>query len=157
MIYQGRARYPVREIILHTSATPGHWHVGKTVEQMRDEIDAWHRGKGWRMIGYHRVFAPDGSMALGRSIYDIGAHVRERNRGTIGLCMIPSHTHNGIKEFQDYFTPAQRVAVRAYIAEVQALSGGAIRWVTGHNEYANKECPGFHVKDEEWLWAKVAA
>lgn len=41
MIYQGKAKYPVREVILHTAATAGTWWRGKTVEQMRDEIDEW--------------------------------------------------------------------------------------------------------------------
>lgn len=152
MIYQGKARFAVKEIILHTSATNGDWWKGKTVDQMRDAIREWHvEGNGWSDIGYHRVFAPDGSMALGRSIYRIGAHTMERNRGTIGICMIPVKTHKGVKTFETYFTPEQRRAVTAYIAEVQALSNGGIKWVTGHNDYAPKECPGFKVKTADWL------
>ena len=149
MIYQGSSSYAVQEVILHTSATKGGWGAGQTVEWMRDEIDAWHRARGWSMIGYHRVFAPDGSMANGRSIYKIGAHVKERNRGTVGLCMIPSNTHNGITRFEDYFTEAQRRAVKAYIADLRKLTD--IKWVTGHNDYAPKECPGFRVKSGDWL------
>ncbi len=149
MIYQGKASYPVHEVILHTSATPGAWQRGKTANQMRDEIDQWHRARGWRKIGYHRVFAPDGSIAIGRSLWKIGAHVKERNRGTIGICMIPSHDHHGITRFEDYFTEAQRVHVKAYITELRALTD--IKWVTGHNDYAPKECPGFKVRSEDWL------
>lgn len=158
MIYQGKARYAVKEIILHTSATSSQWWQGKTVDEMRDEIRRWHvEGNGWSDIGYHRVFAPDGSMALGRSLWRIGAHVMERNRGTIGICMIPSMAHDGIKTFDDYFTDAQRQAVKAYIEEVQRDFGG-IQWVTGHNDYAPKECPGFKVKTEDWLTrAAIAA
>lgn len=150
MIYQGRAGYPVQEVILHTSATPGGWHRGKTVEQMRDEIRRWHvDGNGWSDIGYQRIFAPDGKMALGRSLWRVGAHCKERNRGTVGICMIPVKTHHGITRFEDYFTEEQRHAVREYIAELCTLT--TIRWVTGHNDYAPKECPGFKVRTEDWL------
>lgn len=149
MIYQGKASYAVHEAILHTSATPGDWWKGKTVEHMRDEIDQWHRARGWRKVGYHRIFAPDGSIAVGRSLWEIGAHVKERNRGTVGLCMIPVRTHNGIRKFEDYFTEDQRKAVKAYLKELGDLTD--LKWVTGHNDYAPKECPGFKVRTEDWL------
>ena len=141
----------VREVILHTSATPGDWRKGKTVEQMRDESDRWHKGNGWKGIGYHRVIAPDGSMAVGRSLYDMGAHVAGHNAGTIGICLIPSATHNGITRFEDYFTDAQRASLKAYLVELQELAGGDIQKITGHNAYANKECPGFKVRSGDWL------
>jgi len=149
MIYQGKARYPVREVVLHTSATPGHWQKGKTVEDMVNEIRAWHTGKGWRDIGYHRVIAPNGDIGIGRSLYDIGAHVRERNRGTVGICLIPVNTHKGIKDFSDYFTGEQEVALKAYLKDLGKLTD--LKWVTGHNDYANKECPGFKVRTQDWL------
>lgn len=149
MIYQGKARYPVHEAIIHTSATPGHWHEGKSVEEIVAEIRSWHKAKGWRDIGYHRVIAPNGDIGIGRSLYDIGAHVRERNRGTIGICLIPVKTHNGIKTFDTYFTEAQRTSLKQYLEDLGSLTD--LKWVTGHNDYANKECPGFKVKTENWL------
>lgn len=149
MIFQGKARYPVTEVILHTSATPGSWQEGKTADQMRDEFRRWHRAKGWRDIGYHRVFAPDGSMARGRSLWQIGAHVMGHNRGTIGLCMVPVKTIEKMGAFEDFYTPAQREAVKAYIQEIVAIAGPVK--VTGHNDYTDmKLCPGFKVKSEDW-------
>lgn len=148
MILQA-GRYPVKEVCLHTAATPGDWWKGKTTAQMRDEIRRWHLALGWRDIGYHRVIGPDGVIEIGRSIYDIGAGVAGHNRGVVHLCMIPVNTHAGIKEFADYFTKAQGEAVRGYIAELRKLT--PIEKVTGHNQYAAKECPGFWVKSEVWL------
>ena len=149
MIYQ-EGKYPVHEVILHTSATPGNWHTGKSVQDMVDAIRRWHVvDNGWSDIGYHRVVAPDGSIGIGRSLYKTGAHVRGRNRGTVGICMVPSVTHNGIKTFDTYFTEAQRQAVKAYLKDLMELT--EITKVSGHNDYANKECPGFKVHTKDWI------
>lgn len=160
MIFQGSKRYPVHEVCLHTPAVPGDWHEGKTAVQMRDEIRRWHtdkppRGNGWRDIGYHRVVAPSGRIVIGRSIYDIGAGVMGHNRGVIHICMINVADHKGVTRFEDYFTEAQRQAVRRYINDELAPMT-RIRLVSGHNDYAAKECPGFKVKTEDWL-DRVAA
>jgi len=153
MIYQGAARYPVTEVIIHTSATPPEWWHGKTVEQMRDMIDQWHRDQGWRGIGYHGVIAPDGSYAQGRKFTEIGAHVRERNRGTIGLCLIPARltvSSQFLRTFEDYYTTAQYTALKGKIAAICAMTD--IRRVSGHNDYTNmKTCPGFKVESEVWM------
>lgn len=164
MIYQGRARHPVREAILHTSATPGGWADGKSVADVVAEIRRWHtdpkpRGRGWRDIGYHRVIMPDGSIGIGRSLWEIGAHVQERNRGTVGICLIPAKTVPNVMKrgatFDDYYTPAQREALKQYLRELAELTD--LQLVTGHNDYAPKSCPGFQVRSEDWLPARAAA
>lgn len=152
------SKTPVTEVILHTSATPGAWARGKTADQMRDEIDRWHRNQGWAGIGYHRVIAPDGTVALGRSIYTPGAHVSGHNTGTIGVCLIPSRDVSGarIGQFADYYTEAQRQAVRDYIAELAELT--PIAKVSGHNDYTSaKTCPGFKVRSADWMPAAKPA
>lgn len=150
MIYQGRNKYPVTEAVLHTSATPAGWTRGRKVEELRDEIDKWHKAKGWRAIGYHFVVHPNGSYAVGRPVTEIGAHVVGHNRGTIGICMIPVADHNGIKSFDNYFTAAQRATVLQLIEKLEVTK------VSGHNQYANKECPGFHVVESEWLLSELS-
>jgi N-acetylmuramoyl-L-alanine amidase len=142
-------KYPVKEVVLHTSATFGSWHEGKSVEDMVKEIRSWHKDLGWRDIGYHRVIAPDGSIGVGRSLYDTGAHVGGHNYGTIGICLIPVNDHNGITKFEDYFTKDQEKALKDYLKELGELT--KIEKVTGHNQYANKECPGFRVRTEDWV------
>jgi len=150
MIYQGKARHPVTEVILHTSATSGTWWRGKSVEDMRDEIRRWHvQDNKWSDIGYHRVFAPDGTMATGRSLWTVGAHVVGHNSGTIGLCMVPVATITKMGRLEDFYTPQQIAAVKSYIKELAALT--KITKVSGHNQYANKLCPGFRVETKDWL------
>ncbi|WP_166416226.1 N-acetylmuramoyl-L-alanine amidase [Cochlodiniinecator piscidefendens] len=150
MIYQGKKRYPLTEVVLHTSATTSDWWKGKDVNEMQDEIRRWHvEDRGWRDIGYARVFSPDGRMALGRSIYSIGAHVKGRNRGTIGICMIPIKTITKMGIVTDYYTDDQIYAVKHYIKELSELT--EIKKGSGHNDYANKLCPDFKVRSEDWL------
>ncbi|MGR3315371.1 N-acetylmuramoyl-L-alanine amidase [Roseovarius indicus] len=155
-IYQGKARYLVREVCLHTAATPGNWWRGKSGEDVLEAFWNWHVvDNGWRKIGYHRVVLPNGTILHDngqrlRSLYEIPAQVAGHNRGVIGVCMVPVRTHDGIKTFDDYFTQAQRAAVKAYIRELAELT--PIATVTGHNDYTStKECPGFRVKTGDWL------
>ena len=146
MIHHGDM--PVREAILHTSATPFAWAEGKTNAAMLAEIQRWHvEDNGWRDIGYHRVVMPDGAVMIGRSIYEPGAHVAGRNTGTIGICMVGPGSPIGKPE--DHYTDAQLAAVRAYLAELAKLT--ELRVVSGHNDHAARECPGFRVRSADWL------
>ncbi len=165
MILQGRAKYPVREAVLHTSATPGGWADGRSDEEILDSFWQWHvRENGWRKIGYHRILTPEGRVIHDngrrlRSLYEVGAHVRERNRGTIGICLIPARTVPNVMKrgatFDDYYTPEQRQALTQYLRELAELTD--LRWVTGHNDYAPKACPGFQVRSADWLPERAAA
>lgn len=158
MIYQGKAQYPVHEAVLHTFAVPTGWHKGKSPEDVIRAVWDWHvNGRGWRKVGYHRIVMPDGTVLHDqakrlRSLWEIGAHVRERNRGTIGIAMVNVREHAGVTKFEDYFTDAQREAVKRYLNDDLAKATD-LRWVTGHNDYAAKECPGFQVRTQDWLEA----
>ena len=79
----------------------------------------------------------------------IGAHVIGRNVGTIGICLIGGHGASAHDRFADHFTPAQAQALIALIAAIERRT--AIARITGHNQYAVKACPGFHVTS--WLAA----
>lgn len=146
MIFHGNT--PVTEVILHTAATPGNWYLDKTVGEIVEDIDSWHKQRGWRKIGYHRVIAPNGSIGVGRSIYEVGAHTKGHNTGSIGICLIPVNTHNGIKTFEDYFTQEQKETLKSYLKDLGELT--EIKKVSGHNEYSPKECPGFYVNTKDW-------
>lgn len=149
MIYQGKERYPVDTIDLHTSATPANWWRGKTVEQMRDEIDKWHKARGWRGIGYQFVVAPDGSYSTGRALTEIPAQVQGHNRGHIGICMVNVANHTSVKPFGVYHTDAQRETVLKLIASISELT--TIQNIRGHNDYTDaKTCPGFKVIQTDW-------
>lgn len=154
MIYQGTARYPVREAVLHTAALPTGWYKGKTHMDILEAFWHWHTGdNGWRKIGYHRIVMPDGTILHNtrylRSLWEIGAGVLGHNRGVVHVCMINVNAHHGITCFEDYFTKDQKIAVKEYLKELAALTD--LQKVTGHNDYASRECPGFKVKTEDWI------
>lgn len=153
MIYQGTARYPVREIIIHAAATRPDWMAGRPLAEKRAEIRRWHTdpvskgGRGWSDIGYHWLIDRDGKVAPGRAETTVGAHVAGRNAGTIGVCLIGGFGAATDDRFAENFTAAQDTALRRLIREISGRT--RIAAISGHNQYANKACPGFRV--DAWL------
>lgn len=134
----------ITEVILHTSATDESWMRGLALKNKVAEIRRWHmEDRGWRDIGYHFIIDLDGKVMAGRPLEQTGAHVKGRNTGTIGVCMIGKRVGKRTDKFLDNFTEAQEVAVLELIKGLQARFGKLA--VTGHNQFANKECPCFDV------------
>lgn len=76
-------------IIIHCSATP----EGKDIRAK--DIDAMHKQKGWKMIGYNYVIDLDGTIETGRPLTMDGAHCankgfsgRPYNCHSVGICYI---------------------------------------------------------------------
>jgi N-acetyl-anhydromuramyl-L-alanine amidase AmpD len=145
MIYQGTARYPVTEIILHCADTRPDWMAGHPLTEKVAEIRRWHvQQRGWRDIGYHWVIGRDGAVAQGRRETEIGAHVEGHNRGTIGICLLGGYGAKADDPFEKNFTGAQAAATKRLVTEIGGRA--LIKKVSGHNDYAAKACPGFTVK-----------
>lgn len=118
------------------------------MEKKIDEVRAWHtRDRGWRDIGYHFLIDRNGKVGTGRPLEQIGAHVRGRNSGSIGIALFGGHGSAKTDKFEDNFTPEQDAALRQLLAELK--NRFSISKVSGHNEYAAKACPGFKVS--AWL------
>jgi len=141
----------IDEIIVHCADTRPEWMAGHSVEAKRDEIRRWHvEDRGWRDIGYAMIIDRDGSVAKGRDLDDdgdtfddIGAHTKGRNSRSVGICLIGGHGSAATDEFEDHFTPEQAVALRQVIAQIKNYAKKDLP-VNGHNQYANKACPGFN-------------
>ena len=65
-------------ITVHHSASP---------DVSANEIDRWHKSRGWDGIGYHFVVRQNGDIEPGRSINKKGAHARSMNSTHIGICL----------------------------------------------------------------------
>lgn len=146
MIYHGKSRTPVREAVLHCAAIKTGQFEGWTPLQVFSTINRWHRERGFEGFGYHGLVMPDGGFFAGRPLNMVGAHVKGHNTGTLGFLLIESRQITRTGQFEDWFTEAQRAALKARLASIPGLER-----VSGHNAYANKLCPGFKVKSGDWL------
>lgn len=128
----------ITKIIIHCSATI----------EGRDytvaDIDRWHRARGFCKIGYHFVIYRDGSIHVGRSKSEIGAHCTGQNTISIGICYIGGLSLDS--KPKDTRTPQQKDSLLALIEQLQEEFPGVS--IHGHNEFANKACPCFQVPDE---------
>jgi N-acetyl-anhydromuramyl-L-alanine amidase AmpD len=144
MVFQGTARYPVTEVILHCADTRPDWMMGRPLVEKVAEIRRWHvQQRGWRDIGYHWLIDRDGAVAPGRKETEIGAHVEGHNRGTIGICLIGGYGASADDPFAKNFTGAQAATLKRVVGEIRGRT--AIQKVSGHNDYSAKACPGFRV------------
>ena len=68
-------------IVIHCSA------VRPDQTSSAAQIDTWHRRQGWKLgIGYHYVIRRDGTIEPGRPEWMIGAHCKNHNAHSIGVC-----------------------------------------------------------------------
>lgn len=129
----------IDKIIVHCSATPEGRHT--TVE----EIKQWHLQRGWKDIGYHYVIYLDGTIHIGRPESVVGAHCSGYNKNSIGVCYIGGVDKDG-KTPKDTRTEGQKRALREILNRLKRDYPKAT--LHGHNEFANKACPSFNVKEE---------
>lgn len=129
----------IDEIIVHCTATP----AGR--ETTVEEIDRWHRQRGWSGIGYHYVVDLDGVVHDGRPVTRIGAHCRGRNTHTIGVAYVGGLAANGRP--YDTRTHEQRIALRGLLQRL-VKDFPAIVAISGHRDYAAKACPCFDARAE---------
>lgn len=135
-------RDTTRMIILHCSATPPSMDIGA------QEIDRWHRSRGWLGIGYHFVIRRDGQVEKGRQQDAVGAHAKGHNHDSIGICLV-----GGLDEDNNpanNFTDAQFAATWDLIVTLEGEYGTLE--VIGHSDVSGKSCPCFNV--EEFLAAR---
>lgn len=114
-----------------------------------DDIDRWHKERGWKGVGYHFVITNgvsssgkyyrqkhDGVIQPGRSAKKSGAHCRGHNTTSLGICLIG----------KEHFSDAQRISLLALTLDLcGSYSLGADR-VYGHYEFDDgKSCPNLNM------------
>lgn len=111
-------------IVIHCSATKASQKV--TVA----DIDRWHRARKWDGIGYHYVIYQDGSIHTGRPLEKKGAHVKDHNAHSIGICYIGGLDSQGHPA--DTRTPTQKQSLLKLLTDLHARFPRAI--ILGHRD-----------------------
>ena len=119
----------IRNFIVHCSDTPDQNDYSAA------EIDKWHKDRGFDKIGYHWVIRKDGCLEQGRLEKEVGAHCKEHNIDSIGVCVI------GRDDFEDIQMDVLRLLYQMYKKRYQDIQ----TW--GHCEFDHsKTCPNFDVQ-----------
>lgn len=128
----------IDEIIVHCTATPR----GRRVTV--DDIDLWHRRRGFNCIGYHYLVGIDGEIATGRDETQVGAHCKGHNARSIGVCYVGGCEADMTPA--DTRTPPQRESLLRLLGELKCRYPGAS--IHSHSDFAAKACPSFDATKE---------
>jgi N-acetylmuramoyl-L-alanine amidase len=141
----------VKWIVIHYSATP--------IEQdyTAADIDAMHKKRGFKEIGYHFFIRRNGLVEKGRDLsqpgrFEQGAHSKGENDASVGICYEGGVVMGDPNTGFDTRTEAQEAAMIRLINDLLVRFPNAK--VVGHKDMpgAATQCPGFDVKS--W-WAEV--
>ena len=136
------------------------WHCSATKEGAYydiNDIDQWHRARGFRKVGYHIVILLDGTVQFGRGFWETGAHAKGYN-GAFGICYIGGLDEDG--DPKDTRTPEQKKSMLIVKDMLEYFNPGLNH--VGHRDLSvdlngdgvispgewMKACPCFDVKAE---------
>ena len=126
-------------IVVHFSAN----RAGSALRMA--DIDGYHRSLGWIGCGYHYVIPTDGTIEPGRPEEMVGAHCKNHNRYSIGVCYIGGLSKDD--QPTDTRTEAQRLALRRLLEDLHRRYPQAL--IVGHRDLGpNKDCPCFNAVAE---------
>jgi N-acetyl-anhydromuramyl-L-alanine amidase AmpD len=103
------------------------------------QIDTWHRERGFHLgIGYHYVIRRDGAIEPGRPEYMVGAHCKNHNAHSIGVCYEGGLDIRG--QPADTRTAEQKAAMRQLLEDLHRRYPRAV--IVGHHDLNPlKACP----------------
>lgn len=127
-------------IIIHCSATP----EGRNLDFEACRHDHIHH-RDFKDIGYHFYITRDGEIHRGRPIEQMGAHCKDHNRHSVGICYEGGLSADGTPK--DTRTLEQKGAMLALLRELRAVAPEAL--IVGHHDLNPlKACPCFNAVDE---------
>lgn len=110
-------------------------------------IQSFHMdSRKWSDIGYNFLIGQDGSIFEGRGWNIIGAHTRQYNSTSLGICFIGTFIHH---------TPSQNALTNAKKLIEHGISIGAINHdysLLGHCQCIGTESPGNCLFNEIKFW-----
>lgn len=136
-------------IVVHCTATPE--GQDRTVERIRREHIEQN---GWSDIGYHFVIYRDGTIAKGRDVSKVGAHVNGYNAHSIGIAYvgglenIPNVPYQKLKG-KDTRTHEQKKALLKLLGELRAQYPKAV--IKGHRDFSPDKNKDGVISPDEWI------
>lgn len=112
-------------IILHHAAAP---------RCSVQEVHSWHLSNGWKGIGYHFFVRKDGSIWQGRPIDRLGAHAKDANSYSIGVCFEGDYTREAMPA-------AQLAAGQELVSYIKSKYPSAAK-ILKHKDVCATTCPG---------------
>jgi len=131
-------------IVIHCTATK------EGVDVRAQDIDLWHRQRGWKMIGYNYVIDLDGKIETGRPLTMTGAHCKGWNDHSIGIVYVGGLDKNG--KPKDTRTKAQKLAMHKLVMDLMDKYPG-ITQVIGHRDTSPDLDGDGVVEEKEWIKA----
>lgn len=128
----------INKIIIHCSDTPDYEPDDVDFDKYgKNEIDRWHKARGFDCIGYHYVVKRSGKIQKGRNEEVIGAHCLNHNKDSIGICYIGKYTP----------TSMQIAALYSLCVEIMLKYDLDFSDIFGHYTFnGSKSCPGFDIQ-----------
>lgn len=137
----------VRLIVIHCSASANGQRITPA------DIDRWHAARGFMRdrgligfnapkllhIGYHYVIEALGPVTSARGEQEIGAHVADFNRYSIGICMVGT----------DAFSADQWQSLKGLVSNLKVRYPNAK--VVGHRDLSPDQNKNGVVEKFEWL------
>lgn len=127
-------RKATRRIIIHHAASAGDVDAAT--------VHRWHLQNGWSGVGYAYLIRMNGAIERGRPEDAVGAHARDNNADSIGICLA------GNIDLAPPPVP-QMLALVALIRDIWSRYGTLP--VIGHADVNPTACPGKHFP---WLWLR---
>lgn len=136
----------IDDLIVHCSATYDTMDIGvKEIRRVHVEES------GWSDIGYHYVIRRNGIIEEGRPESRVGAHVKNHNAHSIGICLVGGLTKRDDKTVEEAnFTAEQYMSLYELLSSLHKEYPDAD--LHGHNDYANKACPCFNARKWWHSW-----
>ncbi len=175
-------------IVIHCSATPSGKPLRTAVESAAEVINRWHKERGFARspeavrafstglpnIGYHYVIDLDGRVINGRGLGEVGAHAKDYNAASVGICLVGGAEKTGRYTAKQWESLAELVrglcgdlSIPLQTAQRRYGKRGSLpaieRGIVGHRDLSvdlnqdgavtegewMKTCPGFSV--QEWI------
>lgn len=136
-------RTSTQAIVLHCTATLAHQDFRKA------EIEAMHKKRGFREIGYHYLITLDGKVEVGRAPdTSVGAHVQNFNDRTLGVAYVGGLRSSDAAPM-DTRTPAQLKAMGQLVRDLCKKYPKAV--VLGHRDLSVDLDRDGKVEPHEWM------